>query len=76
VDCVEKKSEQPNHHFFYEKNAVLLLGKWDRISLKNLGHNHQPTDYTTAQGHGFGCNGCGGNSNLGQARYICLGCRA
>lgn len=26
--------------------------------------------------HSFGCNGCGGCPvNIGEARYICLGCR-
>lgn len=76
VGCVEKKSEQPNHHFNYEKNSVLLVGKWDKIPVKGLGHNLQPESINAAQGHGFGCNGCGGCSGLGQARYICLGCRA
>ena len=75
--CVEKKSAQEGHQFGYEKNSVLLLGKWDKIALKGLGANIQPVDVTQHQGgHMFGCNGCGSGSGLGQARYICLGCRA
>lgn len=75
--CVEKKSAQEGHQFGYEKNSVLLLGKWDKIALKGLGANILPVDVTQHQGgHMFGCNGCGSGSGLGQARYICLGCRA
>lgn len=77
VACVEKSSAQEGHHFNYEKNSVLLTGKWARIPLKGLGQNLQPEDVKTLEdGHQFGCNGCGGGSGLGHARYICLGCRA
>lgn len=77
VACVEKPSEQEGHHFKYEKNSVLLTGPWNKIPVKGLGDNIQPEDVTKQDGgHQFGCNGCGGGSGLGQARYICLGCRA
>lgn len=74
--CVEKSSTVEGHHFGYEKNSVLLTGKWDRISVKLLGSNIQPEDISQNQSnHAFSCNGCGHGAKFGQARYICLGCR-
>jgi hypothetical protein len=76
-NCVEKPSTVPGHHWNYEKNSVLLTGKWERIPVKGFGNNLQPEKVEGVEGgHGFGCNGCGSGSPLGKARYICLGCRA
>lgn len=43
-----------------------------------MGKNIQPADIkSVTEGHGYGCNACGGCSGeVGDARYICLGCRA
>jgi hypothetical protein len=76
--CVEAKSTQEGHHFAYEQNSILLMDKWDKIAVKNTGKNSQPADITkVTDSHGYCCNNCGGCSDkVGDARYICLGCRA
>jgi hypothetical protein len=42
--CVEAPSTQEGHHYAYEKNSVLLMEKWECVSLKQLGSNLQPED--------------------------------
>ncbi len=57
---------------------MLLTGLWAKIAVKDLGNNIQPESMDKIQfGHQFGCNGCGGcPENIGDARYVCLGCRS
>lgn len=47
-----------------------------RIGTSALGKNIQPNqDVNNLRHHMFGCNGLGGCKNqVGDARYICLGC--
>ncbi len=48
------------------------------VGLKDIGKNHQPTDYANFKNTlGFKCNICGsGNNSVGHARYANLGARA
>lgn len=49
------------------------------VSKKKIGNNIQPTSgHDQLDSHAFGCNGCGGGGDfkVGEARFICLGCRS
>ena len=75
--CVQAPSSQEGHHYDYEKNSILLLGKIDKIPVKKMGTNIQPEDISKIEDpNQFGCNCCGNcPSKIGEARYLCLGCR-
>lgn len=57
--CIEAASDIEGHHYKYEKNAVLLTGKWEKLAEKNVGKNHQPPVAANTEPHSFGCNSCG-----------------
>ena len=53
------------------------MGKWDKISAKKVGKNIQPEDLSKVEDpNQFLCNSCSKcPSTIGEARYVCLGCR-
>jgi hypothetical protein len=75
--CVEKKPTEEGKHYSYLHNSVLLTGPWERIPVKGFGTDIQPESVEKVEGpHSFCCNSCGmGSLGVGEARYICLGCR-
>lgn len=56
----------------------MLLGPWKAVPIKGLGNNLQPEPISSAKAHSYSCNICKESkySEVGPARYICMGCRA
>jgi hypothetical protein len=64
-------------HYSYKKNNVLLRSEtWKAIPEAILGKNLQPETKEDLKNHTFSCNQCrGGSYKVGEARYLCTGCR-
>ena len=54
------------------------MDKIEKLPIKKMGENIQPSDISKVEeANQFGCNCCGKcPQNIGEARYLCLGCRA
>lgn len=56
---MEAPSVVEGRHYKYEKNSILLAGKWSKLAEKNIGGNIQPASPKDVEGpHSFMCNGC------------------
>ncbi len=75
--CVEEITTLEGHYFKYERNSILLMGKWKKLAVKNFGANTQPIHPKHINNYRFfSCDGCNKvASHIKKARYICLGCR-